>query len=110
MTDGMIRREDKDYYVEISTSPEGKAMVKVGVGSDNPEISRIAFTLYDDTVKTLMDHEYRVANPYDIDVKITNENDKSTPQITLTGDSIGIVEEFIKMTTEVKMKTGLDSI
>jgi hypothetical protein len=104
MTDEVIHREDKQYYVEISTRPDGRAMVKVSVGSDNPEVSRIAFTLYDDTVKTLINNEYIVAHPSDVDVKITNENDNLIPQITVTGDSIGIVEEFIKTMKEVNVK------
>lgn len=106
MTDEVIHREDKQYYVEISTSPDGRAMVKVSVGSDNPEVSRIAFTLYDDTVKTLIDNEYIVPHPSDTEMKITNENEEFIPQITVTGDGLSTVDEFIKTMKEVNVKNS----
>jgi len=49
-------KNEKQFYVEISTTPSGEAMVKVSVGSDTPLVGDAAFGLYTETIQVLKDN------------------------------------------------------
>lgn len=89
-------KEDKQYYVEIGTNSIGEAMVKVSVGSDNPAIVDVAFGLYHDTIETLIENYYPVAAPFIPEIRVTNENSEFSPQVTVSGKGVEVVEEFLK--------------
>jgi hypothetical protein len=46
-------KNDKQYSVEISTTPNGEALVKVSVGADTPLVVDAAFGLYTETIQLL---------------------------------------------------------
>jgi hypothetical protein len=54
-------KNDKQYSVEISTTPNGEALVKVSVGADTPLVVDTAFGLYSETIQVLKDNAIPVA-------------------------------------------------
>lgn len=54
-------KNDKQYSVEISTTPNGEALVKVSVGADTPLVVDAAFGLYTETIQALKDNDIPVA-------------------------------------------------
>ena len=54
-------KNDKQYSVEISITPNGEALVKVSVGPDTPLLVDAAFGLYTETIQGLKDNDIPVA-------------------------------------------------
>lgn len=55
-------KDDKQYSVEISTTPNGEALVKVSVGADTPLVVDAAFGLYSETIQVLKNNSIPVAD------------------------------------------------
>jgi hypothetical protein len=49
------------HSVEISTTPNGEALVKVSVSTDTPLVVDAAFGLYSETIQVLKDNSIPVA-------------------------------------------------
>ena len=54
-------KNDKQYSVEISTTPSGEALVKVSVGADTPLVVDAPFGLYTELIQALKDNGIPVA-------------------------------------------------
>ena len=90
--------EDKEYHVEIGMNADGEALVKVSISSDDPALVDNAYNLYHDTIEKLNESPHPVASPFEVDVRITNENSERIRQCTVSGrDSQTVTQEYFKI-------------